>query len=97
MSVKSIARFCCVPVAALAIAACGGNPEAVVAEDEGADDMALAEDASDGTVADEMDSGAPEIQQGGGMAVGAADNPNEPVIPDDVGADDTDPAEVLPE
>ncbi|MEO0500624.1 MAG: hypothetical protein AAF205_08735 [Pseudomonadota bacterium] len=85
-----------------ALAACG-SPEAVesppaddvLADDDLADDdLSLAEDADDGTVADEMDSGVPDIQEGGGRAVGAADNPNEPVIPDDVDTVDRDPAEV---
>lgn len=75
----------------LALVACSGEPEAV-AETEA--DMELAEDAADGTVADEMDSGPPDVQMGGGRAPGEADNPNEPVIPEDAEPSDTDPAEV---
>lgn len=79
-----------VPAFALILASCGEQPGAVAE----VDDAELAEDASDGTVADEMDSGAPEIREGGGRAVGKADNPNEPVVPDDGDQPETDPAEV---
>ncbi|WP_435418736.1 hypothetical protein WAB17_03975 [Parerythrobacter aurantius] len=65
-------------ILAAALAACGQSAEPAPPSDG----MELAEDASDGTVADEMDSGAPPIREGGGMAPGAADNPNEPVVPD---------------
>ena len=66
--------------AALLLAACNDPGEPAP---EG-NDMELAEDVSEeGTVADQMDSGTPEIREGGGMATGAADNPNEPVVPED--------------
>ena len=74
----------------LALCACGGNPEAVAE----ADDMDLAEDTDEGTVADQMNSGAPEIREGGGRAVGEADNPNEPVVPESEDDPERDPAEV---
>ncbi|MDN3644770.1 hypothetical protein QWY75_00970 [Pontixanthobacter aestiaquae] len=89
--VKPYRSISAISALALALAACGGEPEAVADADK---DMQLAEDAGDGTVADEMNSGAPEIQEGGGRAAGEADNPNEPVIPEDVEPSDTDPAEV---
>jgi len=74
----------------LALVACGGEPEAVPETE----DMELAEDSDDGTVADEINSGPPDIEAGGGMAVDGADNPNEPVIPEDAAPPETDPAEV---
>ncbi len=64
--------------AALALSACGNAAEDTATTP----DTQLAEDAADGTVADEMNSGAPEIRDGGGMAVDGADNPNEPVVPE---------------
>ena len=64
--------------AAMALTACGSAAD----ETATTPDTQLAEDAADGTVADEMNSGAPEIREGGGMAVDGADNPNEPVVPE---------------
>lgn len=84
------AAFSIACTASLALAACGENPEAV----EGGSDMELAEDTDEGTVADQMNSGPAEIREGGGRAVGGADNPNEPVIPEDTEVSDTEPGDV---
>lgn len=76
---------------ALALAAC----ENAAGETTPAPDTQLAEDAADGTVADEMNSGTPEIREGGGMAPNGADNPNEPVVPETAPTpDETEAAEV---
>ncbi len=76
---KAIAKLApALALATLGLAACNDTGE----ETPAAPDMELAEDAADGTVADEMDSGAPEIREGGGMATDSAGNPNEPVVPE---------------
>jgi hypothetical protein len=66
-------------LAALLLAGCdtGSEPAPV------GPDMELAEDVDqEGTVTEQMDSGAPPIREGGGRATGTADNPNEPAVPD---------------
>ncbi len=82
------------PLGLLSLALAGCNEPAAESVPP-ADDMELAEDVDEGTVTDQIDSGAPEIREGGGRATGSADNPNEPAVPDDAPApDDTEPAEV---
>lgn len=82
--------LCAAFAAAMALSACNENSQEVAP----ADDMELAEDVDEGTVTDQMNSGAPKIQEGGGRAVGAADNPNEPVIPESTATPAGDPADV---
>lgn len=75
----------------LALAGCNDQAEPVAPAGE----MELAEDVDDGTVVDQMDSGAPEIREGGGRDTSGADNPNEPAVPEDAPVPDvTEPAEV---
>lgn len=82
--------LCAAVTLALALSACSETPEAVAP----ADDMELAEDVDEGTVTDQMDSGAPAIQEGGGRAVDPDGNPNEPVIPESTATPAGDPADV---
>lgn len=76
----------------LLLAACDNASEPAV----GDNDMELAEDVDEeGTVTDQMDSGAPEIREGGGIATDRADNPNEPAVPENAPTpEETEAAEV---